>query len=68
MGLIYPFTGFIVSPELASLLMAMSSITVTLNALRLKGFVPAIRKGPGTPGERQIVGDRSPQAQALGRP
>ena len=46
MGVIYPFTGLMVSPELASLLMAASSITVTLNALRLKGFVPAIRKGP----------------------
>ncbi len=52
MGVIYPFTGFIVSPELASLLMAMSSITVTLNALRLKAFIPAIRKGPTSPGKQ----------------
>ncbi|MBI2853662.1 MAG: heavy metal translocating P-type ATPase [Chloroflexi bacterium] len=58
MGIIYPFTGLMVSPELASLLMALSSITVTLNALRLKGFVPGIKKGP--PGrnaklEQQVV-------------
>ncbi|MDO8473568.1 MAG: heavy metal translocating P-type ATPase [Dehalococcoidia bacterium] len=55
MGVIYPFTGLMVSPELASLLMALSSITVTLNALRLKGYVPAIRKGPTPQGPSQPV-------------
>jgi Cu+-exporting ATPase len=44
LGIIYPFTGLIVSPELASLLMATSSITVTLNTLRLKGFAPPSRR------------------------
>lgn len=44
MGIIYPFTGLMVSPQLASLLMAVSSVTVTLNALRLKGFVPPAKK------------------------
>ncbi|MDP6782028.1 MAG: heavy metal translocating P-type ATPase [Dehalococcoidia bacterium] len=46
LGVIYPFTGLMVSPELAALLMAVSSITVTLNALRLKRFVPAIKRRP----------------------
>ncbi|MBN1368105.1 MAG: copper-translocating P-type ATPase [Dehalococcoidales bacterium] len=44
MGIIYPFSGQIVSPELASLLMAISSISVTLNTLRMRGFVPAVRR------------------------
>jgi Cu+-exporting ATPase len=65
MGVIYPYTGLMVSPELAALLMAMSSITVTLNALRLKGFVPAIKKGP--PGRGAEVELRpAPAAQKAG--
>jgi Cu+-exporting ATPase len=44
LGIIYPFTGLVVSPELASLLMATSSITVTLNTLRLKRFAPPSRR------------------------
>ena len=35
-GALYPLTGFIVSPELAALLMAISSVSVTLNSLTLK--------------------------------
>ncbi len=44
MGIIYPFVAQIVSPELASLLMALSSISVTLNTLRMRGFKPAVRR------------------------
>ena len=44
MGILYPFFAQIVSPELASLLMAMSSLSVTLNTLRMRGFVPAVRR------------------------
>lgn len=47
MGIIYPFSAQIVSPELASLLMAMSSLSVTLNTLRMRGFVPAVRRHTG---------------------
>ncbi|MGI2336722.1 MAG: heavy metal translocating P-type ATPase [Dehalogenimonas sp.] len=43
MGVLYPFTGQMVSPELAALLMATSSLSVTLNTLRMRGFVPGIR-------------------------
>jgi P-type Cu+ transporter len=42
-GLFYPFTQVIISPELAGLMMAASSITVTLNTLLLKRFKPSIR-------------------------
>jgi len=44
-GLFYPFISLIISPELAGLLMAISSVTVTLNTLLLKGFKPTIRHG-----------------------
>lgn len=45
-GLLYRFFGLIVSPELAAFLMATSSVSVTLNTMRLRGFVPAIKKRP----------------------
>ena len=41
-GLFYPLIALIISPELAGLLMAVSSITVTLNTLLLKGFRPSV--------------------------
>lgn len=43
-GILYPFTGLIVSPELAAFFMAMSSISVTLNTLTLKRFRPSLRE------------------------
>lgn len=43
-GLFYPFISLIISPELAGLLMAISSVTVTLNTLLLKRFKPSIRR------------------------
>ncbi|TGE37236.1 copper-translocating P-type ATPase [Desulfosporosinus fructosivorans] len=43
-GILYPFTGFLVSPELASFFMAMSSISVTMNTLFLKRYQPSFRK------------------------
>ncbi|MDP2730398.1 MAG: heavy metal translocating P-type ATPase [Dehalococcoidales bacterium] len=51
MGILYPFFAQVVSPELAALLMATSSLSVTLNTLRMRGFVPAIRRRiqPGAP-------------------
>jgi Cu+-exporting ATPase len=44
MGVLYPFIAQVVSPELAALLMATSSLSVTLNTLRMRGFVPVIRR------------------------
>ncbi len=43
-GLLYPFTGWIVSPQLAALFMALSSFSVTMNTLMLKGFEPSMKK------------------------
>ncbi|MBI2851723.1 MAG: copper-translocating P-type ATPase [Chloroflexi bacterium] len=54
MGLIYPATTQVVSPELAALLMAFSSVSVTLNTLRMRGFVPAIRRR-GKGGDEQVA-------------
>ncbi len=41
-GLFYTFASVIISPELAGLMMAVSSISVTLNTLLLKGFKPSV--------------------------
>ena len=40
-GALYPFFGILLSPVFASLAMAMSSVTVVGNSLRLKGWRPA---------------------------
>jgi Cu+-exporting ATPase len=45
-GILYPFTNQIVSPELAALLMALSSFSVTMNTLRMRGYQPPSRRGP----------------------
>ena len=43
-GILYPWTGWLVSPQLAGLFMALSSFSVTMNTLTLKGFVPSFKK------------------------
>ncbi len=43
-GILYPFNGLLVSPELASAVMAISSLSVTMNTLLLKRFQPSLRR------------------------
>lgn len=43
-GTLYPIVGILVSPELAAFFMAMSSISVTMNTLLLKRFIPTMRR------------------------
>lgn len=45
-GLLYTRTYLVVSPEMAAFLMAISSLTVTLNTTLLKRFVPTLRLRP----------------------
>jgi Cu+-exporting ATPase len=46
-GALYPLFKLVVSPELAALLMALSSVTVTLNTLLLRRFVPSLKREAG---------------------
>ncbi len=52
-GLFYPYFKLVVSPELAALLMALSSLSVTLNILLLKRFTPRIKR-EARPSERKL--------------
>jgi len=60
-GLLYPWTGLVVSPELAGFFMAVSSVSVTLNTLLLKGFKPSLRSS-GTLGSSSASTEKAAAA------
>jgi Cu+-exporting ATPase len=53
-GVLYPFTGQLVSPELAAFFMAISSVSVTLNTLTLRRFRPKAYRQPPAAGEAAL--------------
>ncbi|HEY5638756.1 MAG TPA: heavy metal translocating P-type ATPase [Dehalococcoidia bacterium] len=62
-GILYPWVTQIVSPELAALLMATSSFSVTMNTLRMRGYTPPIRRGPpSAPAERDARAEQAMEA------
>ena len=63
-GLIYPFFHLMVSPELAAFLMALSSLSVTLNSIVMGRWTPPIRRsGPGMPSPAPRPAVSIPQQQ-----
>ena len=43
MGILFPFTGFLLSPVIAGAAMAFSSVSVVSNSLLMRGFKPALK-------------------------
>jgi Cu+-exporting ATPase len=65
-GLLYPALRVVVSPELAGAFMAISSVSVTLNTLLLKRFVPSVGRTPRPARSTARTVDRLPASAAAG--
>jgi len=66
-GLLYPALRLVVSPEMAAALMAVSSVSVTLNTLLLKRFTPSFGRAARAADSRASRAERRP-VPAAARP
>lgn len=60
-GILYPALGLVVSPEVASAFMAISSVSVTLNTLLLKGFKPSTLRNARKPMQKPELSSKYSQ-------